>query len=280
MDLLDIIRSNPDIVVGHKAVCDSLNARKEAKRFADEPLKALIHVIDDPDSEFTKGDVGRYLQAYSWYSLCLRRILTHMSLARRADAELRYHPRNEKYSDRQKQLAEKHNELGPYTELDYQNLITYSYILLDRVIALSRRFLNGSNLPSFTSFNKHKKFLIKNPNSLDSNYSEYIKYITQNTEWFEIPLKVLRDKILMHSSGRHMSFLGWGESNCDLEMVTIIPATKNQTKLLEKGKAIEFSPRRLARDIESFLTWFAKYGTEKSSQHPTRRSSGRSKPRR
>lgn len=82
MDLRDIVREHPDTVVGHKAASESLNTRKEIKRFAKDPLKNLISVIDDSNSEFTKGDIGRYIQAFRWYSLCLRRALTHISLVR------------------------------------------------------------------------------------------------------------------------------------------------------------------------------------------------------
>jgi hypothetical protein len=259
MDLRDIIRKHPDIVVGHEAVSESLNARKEIERFARDPLRNIVSVIDDSDSEFLKGDIGRYIQAFGWYSFCLRRVLTHISVARRADAELKYHPRNKKYSSHQKRLSAKHNEISPYLELDYNNLIIHSCILLDRVISLSRRFLNGPNLPSFTSFNKHKQSLSKNAKSLSPNHCEYAQYVIENTDWFEIPLKVLRDKFLVHSSERHMSFFGWRKSNWDLHMITLIPAAKEQDRLLERVKVINFAPRRLARDMESFLHWFDKY---------------------
>lgn len=263
MDIRDIIRAQPDVVVGHTAVMDSLNVRNETKRFTSDPLQKLISAIGDSDSIFTNGDIGRYLQAYSWYKLSLRRTLEQISLARRAHFDLHFYSRNRKYSKRQKLLASKHNEIAPYTELDYQNLIIHTCILLDRVIALSRRFLNGGALPSFTSFNKHRQFLKSKPKSLDSSYSEYTQTISNNTEWFSVPLKVLRDKYLMHSSEKHMAFFGWGESNWDLYMTTVIPAKSNQEKLLEKVKAINFTPRRLARDIEEFLSWYAKYAASK-----------------
>ena len=221
MDLRDIIRSSPETVVGHKVVYDSLNYRNEIKRFSKDPLKGLIGFIDDTAAEYTKGDIGRYLQAYSWYTLCLHRVLTHISLSRRAERELRYHPRNLKYSSHNKQLAAKYNEFNPYIELDYQNLIIHSCILLDRVISLSRRFIVGGNLPSFTSFNKHKRFIKKNPNILGIDYIEYVQYIREKTEWFDIPVKVLRDKFLMHSSEKHISFIGWSDSNWDLVMLNV-----------------------------------------------------------
>lgn len=263
MDLRELVRSHPDMVVGHKAISDRLNVRKESRRFGKDPLENLIHTIGDEHAAFSKGDIGRYLQAYSWYILCLKRCLEHISVARRGDAELRYHPRNEKYSKRQKQISVKRNTLGPYLELDYQNLIIHACILLDRTITISRRFLSGGNLPSFTSFNKHIEFLSKKPGALGTTHEEYQEKLSSSSEWYSIPIKVLRDKYLMHSSEQHMAFFGWGESNWDLEMITMIPAKLNQEKPLEKVKVICFTPRQLARDVEGFLTWFSSYWQKK-----------------
>jgi len=120
MDLRELVQSHPDIVVGHKVITDTLNVRKESRRFNKNPLESLIYTIGDKDAVFMKGDIGRYLQAYSWYSLCLKRCFEHASLTRRADSELRYHPKNRKYSKHQKQIAGKYNSTRPYLELDYQ----------------------------------------------------------------------------------------------------------------------------------------------------------------
>lgn len=259
MDLREIVRTHPDLVVGHKAVSETLNVHRESRRFGTDPLEALIRTIGDENAIFMKGDIGRYLQAYSWYSLCLKRCLDHISVARRGYAELSYHPKNEKYTKRQKQLAAKRNLIGPYLELDYQNLIIHACILLDRTIAISRRFLSGDRLPSFTSFNKHIEFLSKNPDAIGQDHKKYQEKLMSSSEWYSIPIKVLRDKYLMHSSEKHMSFFGWGESSWDLEMITMIPAKLHQEKPLEKVKVISFTPRRLARDIEGFLKWFTAY---------------------
>lgn len=263
MDLRELVRSHPEMVVGHKAISDTLNVRKESQRFGKDPLENLIHTIGDENAVFEKGDIGRYLQAYSWYSLCLKRCFEHISVGRRGNAELRYHPKNEKYSKRQKQIATKCNATGPYLEVDYQNLVIHACILLDRTIAVSRRFLAGGSLPSFTSFNKHVEFLSNNPGALGQPHKKYREKLSSCTEWYNIPLKVLRDKYLMHSSEKHMTFFGWSESCWDLEMITIIPAKLGQDKLLEKVKAICFTPRRLARDMEDFLMWFAAYWDRK-----------------
>ncbi|MFH2048664.1 MAG: hypothetical protein ABIJ12_04385 [bacterium] len=146
MDLLEIVRTHPKIVVGHKEVLESLNVRKELSRFLTDPLDVIMDQISVDDSIFLKGDIGRYLQSYSSYSLCLNRCLNHISLARKNRAVLHSHPKNKKYSIRQKQLASKRKDVGPYLELDYQDLIIHACILLDRTIALSRRFLTGNRL--------------------------------------------------------------------------------------------------------------------------------------
>jgi len=273
MDLRELVRSHPDMVVGHKPITGPLNVRKESRRFGKDPMENLIKAIGDEDASFMKGDIGRYLQAYSWYSLCLKRCFEHISVARRGDAELRYHPRNEKYSKRQKQIANKSNTIGPYLELDYQNLIIHACILLDRTITISRRFISDGSLPSFTSFNKHMEFLSKNPGALGKDHKEYEEELISALEWYRIPIKVLRDKYLMHSSEKHMAFFGWGETNWDLEMITMIPAKLNQKKPLERVKWICFTPRQLARNIESFLSWFAEYWQRKQMASNTYKAS-------
>lgn len=230
MDLRELVRSHPDMVVGHKAISDTLNVREESRRFRRDPLERLVNALEDEDAAFLKGDIGRYLQAYSWYSLCLNRCFEHISIARRRDAELRYHPKNKKYSTRQQKIAERHKTIGAYLELDYQNLIIHACILLDRTITISRRFISGGSLPSFTSFNKHLEYLEKKQGAFGNSHEEYEKKLVSALDWYRVPIKVLRDKYLMHSSERHMAFFGWGESKWDLEMITIIPATLNQEK--------------------------------------------------
>jgi hypothetical protein len=276
MDLRDLVRNHPEAIVGHTPLGISLNLKKELRRFANDPMSDLLNLIDSSKISFIIGDIERYLQAYSRYALSLERALIHCSVSRSHDQELRYHPHNKEYSARQKKLALKWSQTSRFLELDYQNLIIHACILLDRTITLSRRFLTGNQLPSFTSFSKHKGYLAKSPSSLDIIHSGYVKEITSTTGWFEIPLKVLRDKFLMHSAEKYLSFFGWnGTNEYDLEMLTIIPASHDQEKLLEKVKVISFSPRRLARDIESFLTWFSDYGIKCLKAHPTSESSVR-----
>lgn len=261
MELRELIRMSPEIVVGHRPVTERRNVKNEFRRFSADPLRDYLITVGDKDAAFFHGDIGRYTQAFSWYALCLGRTLDHCSVARRCDRELRWHPVTLRYSVRQAQIARKRKAIGPYHELDYQNLIIHTCILLDRAIALSRRFLRGRNLPSFTSFTQHKAFLKKHSSALEVRFRDYADRVASTTDWFEIPLKVLRDKYLMHSAERHMAFFGWStEKQWDLEMTTIISASCDQKHLLERVKLICFSPRRLARDVDAFISWFSEYG--------------------
>ena len=259
MDLRDLVRTNPGTAVGHSPVTDRLNVRDEFRRFSTDPLSGYLAAVGNDDVAFILDEIGRYRQAYSRYTLCLDRVLDHCSVARRWDRELRHHQARVRYSARQKQIAQKMKSTGPYQELDYQNLIIHACILLDRAVSLSRRFLRGSDLPSFTSFAQHKKFLKKHPAFLEGRHRDYAYRVTRETDWFEVPLKVLRDKYLMHSAERHMAFLGWStEKQWDLEMITVISTSAREFSL-RNAKMIVFSPRRLARDVDAFLSWFSGY---------------------
>jgi hypothetical protein len=271
MDLREVIRMNPGAIFGHKPVTERLNVENEFRRFNTDPLRDYLAPFGDRGAAFLRGDIGRYVQAFSWYTLCLGRALDHCSVARRCERELRWHPVTVKYSIHQAQIARKRKSIGPYQELDYQNLIIHTCILLDRTIALSRRFLRGRNLPSFTSFAQHKAFLKKTPSAIDGRFRDYADKVATTTDWFEIPLKILRDKYLMHSAERHMTFLGWSTNEeWDLEMVTMISASTDQKKFFERVKGICFSPRRLARDVEAFLSWFSEYAQATARECPTK----------
>ena len=258
MDLREIIKNSEGTIFGHEPVKESLNLKKEIKQFSIDPLDEYIEKINDLGNEMFLGDVGRYLQSFSWYRLSLKRTLNIASITKRYNSEIKYHPKNKEYSKRQKQIAEVYKQFVPYADLDFQNLLIHSYLLLERTIALSRRFLTLEELPSFTSFSKHKNFF-KKSNNKTLSHNDYGKYISNNTDWFEIPLKILRDKYLMHSAEKHLLYYGWcPDANCDLTMtVILLNKSSSQEEHLKNVKTIRFSPRRLARDINEFLIWFS-----------------------
>ena len=85
----------------------------------------------------------------------------------------------------------------------------------------------------------------------------YVQQIVQHTDWFEMPLKFVRDKLLVHTPPRHFLFLGY-PSHHDLQM-TFIPAQREKSDALNGALCLRFSVRRLARDIERFLKWYNEY---------------------
>ena len=70
MDLRELVRAQPGPVVGHQAVAEGLNLRDEIRRFLADPLAAYVEFIDDRYAQYFRGDTGRYLQGFEWYSLC------------------------------------------------------------------------------------------------------------------------------------------------------------------------------------------------------------------
>lgn len=103
-------------------------------------------------------------------------------------------------------IADKYSEIAPYTELEIVNCLIHARILLDRLTALSSRFLTGGNRPSFKSFSDHKKFFLK----LREPYGEHeshADYVRRGTSWFEMPLKEVRDNCAVHSAPKHMRFV-------------------------------------------------------------------------
>jgi hypothetical protein len=40
------------------------------------------------------------------------------------------------------------------------------------------------------------------------DHEAYARYLRNKTHWFEMPLKAVRDKFVVHSSPKHMRFVG------------------------------------------------------------------------
>jgi len=153
-------------------------------------------------------------------------------------------------------VSAEHNRLEPFFELDFVNCLIHARIVCDRAIALSRHFLNNQPVPSFTSFHDHKRFFTRLAGRYEPR-QEYAVYLRDNTSWFDMPLKPVRDQYFVHQGPKHMRFLGY-DSNHDLQMVIVIPNGPHEAPF-GQVQAITVSIRRLARDLDSFLTWFNAY---------------------
>ncbi len=245
-------------LLGNDPVDERLNVAKETARFRRDPLEPLLTALDENGSLVVHGDTGRYYRAYDFYALCIERVLSHISIGRRFQSEVRHNYGGRRpLSKRQKEISRQYRSQRAFFELDYTNYVIHARILLDRTIGLSRRFLKGPELPSFTSFADHKKFLAKRPRALGKAHRDYVHRIVNRTSWFDMPLKMVRDKLVVHTPPKHFLMMGY-PSHHDLEML-FIPADKDKKDLFSQSTILKLSVRRLARDIEDFLTWYNRY---------------------
>lgn len=243
-------------IQGNSPIATPFNAEREIRRFRQDPLQPLLKHLGE--SLVQHGESGRYYRAYDFYALSLERVFRHISIGRRFQSQVRsYYGGRRSLTDRQKAVSRSYRDQRPFFELDFTNYMIHARILLDRAIAFSRRFLDGEKLPSFTSFAEHKKFLKRHPDEVFREHGTYREHIVEHTDWFEMPLKFVRDKLLVHTPPKHFLLLGYSSYH-DLEMM-FIPAQRDKPDLLNASICLKFSVRRLARDIESFLAWYNDY---------------------
>lgn len=255
---------NEDSWLANERVAEPLYIRKEIELLATNPVAPLIlrlrDIQADESSDFVIDETDRCAQAFHFYHLSLERYLEDLRYEIRWQKDLRWiRGRGRSYTDHQKKMAKKYHAHKHFTELDFVNCLLHARILCDRVIALSRHFLYGQEqLPSFTSFNKHRKFFMDSENPIPE-HQEYSQYFREHTGWFEV-LKPIRDKFIVHHGPKHMKVLGW-QSEHDLTLALYI-SDDSQDSALGKRKMISISVRRLARDLKEFLGWFCSYGLE------------------
>ncbi|MFZ0884806.1 MAG: hypothetical protein WAN14_15515 [Candidatus Acidiferrales bacterium] len=250
---------NPDIVLGHAPIGRRANIRLELRRLRRDPLGELVEAIDGDESPLLGNPRTRYQDAYCFYYLSLDRYLHEMSVAARySRGPDRRSGGRQKFNPAQRKLAAQQKQVARFYEYDLVNCLIHSRILLDRVAGISQSFLTGAKLPSFTSFSKHKKFFadLTAPYGL---HEEYAQYIRTQTDWFEMPLREVRDKFVVHAAPKHMRFLGYsgGRGEHELDLNIILPDDKRS---LAAVKVISVNALRLAYDMDAFLKWVCQYG--------------------
>jgi len=250
-----------DFMLGHEPISFRPNIREETKRIRRDPLQPLLEALGCDEINIVSNDMTQYVQAYRFYCLSMERYLREMSLAARYShlKRCRRPNGNRKYTDAERKLAKEYNSIAKYLELDIVNCVIHARILMDRVASISRRFLSANRQPSYTSFNNHKKFFQKFTGPF-CEHEEYAKYIREETDWFEMPIKAVRDKFVVHSSPKHMRFMAYPSGGYELELKIIVPDAPNDEKMLSKFKMISINALRMSYDIETFLTWFNNYG--------------------
>ena len=235
----------------------TVNVKNTIKEIHHNPLFPLISYLKENDILFVviQDEFTKHIQAYEFYFRSVERFLKNMSISRRWENNCKYVLKYRgKYSKQQKVISEKHKKVKFYLELDFFNCIIYARILMDRTISLARYFIDEKIFPSFTSFNDHKKYFLKQKN-IYGKHEDYAKYIREKTEWFDVPLKVIRDKFLVHAGPKHMQIFGWPDTfNLDLIVQPISQKQDSQNEI------IIINIVNLAGEIKIFLTWFAQYG--------------------
>ena len=134
--------------------------------------------------------------------------------------------------------------------------------MLDRVAGLSRSFLVGQELPSFTSFAQHRKFFIKLARPF-GDQEDYAKYMRSETGWFET-LKNVRDKFLVHQGPSHRKLWLLAGLTRDVELMLLLNPEQNPVQNPERFLVL--SVHRLVKEVDRFLRWFCAYGVRSLSQ--------------
>jgi hypothetical protein len=246
------------LIFGHQPLQTKINVTKELKRLRRDPLGDLIVAMGKTPNFVIQDEISRYLETYYFFYLCIDRFLHEMSIARRWDQSVYYTNKyGDKYTPSQRIIANKYNLIHQFIELDFFTCIIYARMLLDRAISISRHFIKGQTLPSFTSFNDHKKFFLRLKTQY-GQFEEYAKYIREETEWFNMPLKIVRDKFIVHQGPQHIRNIG--SAGFGPELFIMIPDEEAGSKDFSRVKPILLNIPQLAHDVHSFLTWFNKYG--------------------
>ncbi|MBA5639462.1 hypothetical protein H3H37_20575 [Duganella sp. LX20W] len=253
-----------DFPLGHRSLGKRPNVRSEVSRVKRDPLEPWFTAMEFDLDPVISTDVSRYRDAYSLYYLSVRRFLTNMSIVTRYMSSAHYARKyRQKYSPSQRAIAEKYREVAPYTELEIINCLIHARILLDRVTSLSSHFLQVGNRPSFKSFNDHKKFF-KRLTAPYGDHEPYAERIRNGTDWFEMPLKAVRDDFIVHSAPKHMRFVAL-PNDFEVELMILRAEGVPPEKPLAKSTPITVSVLRMSHDIEDFLRWYCNYAVSKRS---------------
>ncbi|MBP9019438.1 MAG: hypothetical protein WBJ37_06640 [Bacteroidales bacterium] len=165
-----------------------------------------------------------------------------------------------RFSDSKRWLAVKRRETARFLNLDFDNLLIHSRILLDRATALTRAFLkNERSLPSFASFNKHRSFFLKPENIPHGNHEEYAKYVRERTEWFPSLLGLARDKFVVHRNRPFYKLYGWSKNGAsEMEMVLLTSKTNDPANLGAADCKV-VNPLELISNIVDYLSFTGNY---------------------
>ena len=235
-----------------------LNIRQEIRRLKVNPLLPLLTELAPREQlPLVYDDFGRCWEAYELYALSVERFYRALSLGARWRNGAYYARKYRmKYSPNERRVADRFRDVRRFLVLDFFNCLIHARILMDRTVGVARYFLPAADRPSLTSFSDHKRFFLRRKSAYGS-FDDYAEYFRAKTDWFD-QLKDVRDRILVHQGPRHWRYFGYPLGGPDLELVIGHP--KDQEKVFAQFDVTVVSIRDLARDVDTFLRWFAERG--------------------
>jgi hypothetical protein len=241
-------------------VTERLNVKRETAMFRTDPIAPLLLLIRRPEHhELLIDEVSRWQQAWRYYQQSFARLVPAIAITLRwSNGPYWAEREGRRLTEYERRIARRYRELGPFLDLDFSNFLLHARILCDRAAGLARYILHGHPLPSFTSFNDHREFFEKGRGT-SGNLPSYSSQLLAVTGWFEMPLKHVRDKFLVHAGPRHLPTFGHSTPH-DLELVLFVPAGTGREMPLAQIRLVSVSARRLARQIDAFLSWFGEFG--------------------
>lgn len=246
-----------DRVSGHEPLPQRINVRNEIRRLAQDPMRQFLDTVQPERTVMIQNAAVRYEEAYRCFYLSVKRYLPAMSLAIRWHNGPRWALRyGDKYTPSERKVADRYNEVAPYLDLDFYACLLWARILLDRTISLSRYFIEEPERPSFTSFNQHRRFFLRQSMPY-GRHEAYAAYFREETGWFEEPLKLVRDKFVVHASPAHGKFLAFPGPGNELSLTIFI--AEDSEKPLDKVRLLQIGIPQLAREVHEFLSWYADY---------------------
>lgn len=236
-----------------------MNVKETLQKIRKPPLaKTLAHLSKQGYSSYVFEDkLSLWSESYSFYYLTLSRLLPEMSLIRRINNAKRI---DGKYISIQGNVAKQFNETNKYLLLDFVNFSLHTRILLDRTISLAQYFISGGNIPSFTSFNNHRKFFLLPENIPYPSHENYAQHIRNQTKWFD-NLKLIRDKYIVHTQSTHSKWLGFSidSEKKDIHLTIELPRGSKENGALSEVEQVQIDVMELVTQVSEFLTFFDNY---------------------
>lgn len=201
------------------------------------------------------------MQAFDFYVHSAERCLHNISTGTRYHRQVKpFLGGGRRLSARQLKLSREFADRRRFFRVDIFNLLLHSRILLDKTIVFSRRILVGPHLPSFTSFAEHRKFFRRNPDAFAPQHRSYVQHLTDHTSWFDMPLKVVRDKFGVHSGPPHFQLVVY-PSEYDMGVFFVI-APKKPLADYPEASSVRITARRMMHNVRHFLSWYNGYLAE------------------